>query len=496
MALPASLPVFYADFPPEYLTVFAQRAGVSLTEEGKPLLKLYRNKAFPAEGYRLRVTNEHGIQLEAATEQGLCWALVTLCAITKDGRVPLCDISDAPNFVYRGIMLDCARHFFPVETVKEFIELISLAKINVLHWGLTNDQGWRIESKLFPALHEQSPDYYTQDEIRDIVEFARLRGVEVIPEVNMPGHSTAILAAYPALGCRELPVKLSEGWGIHAVILCAGKESVFELLLPLLTEIAALFPSERFHLGGDEAPKVEWDNCPYCCARMEAEGLATTEDLQGWFTRRVAEHMRGLGKQVICWNESLLSDYLPNHVDDLTIQYWAEMHQYGPTKHFWESGGTVIFSEMLQTYLDQMHGLVPLKAVYNYTPGLPYYFPKTELPALGMEACVWTEYIETPEKLGLMTFPRAYALAEAAWTKPGRKNYADFLRRLAVFLARNPGIGYTAIEDADPRGFERYRQRVAFLQMQAKSPKPEHNAWLGGRPTPGYLARWLGYYLK
>jgi len=497
IALPNPLPVSYANFAPEYLSVFAQRAGISLTEEGRPLLRLYQNDAFPFEAYRLRVTKELGIQVEASTEQGLCWALATLYALIEGNTLPCCDITDKPQYAHRGIMLDCARHFFPVETVKAFIESLSLVKINVLHWGLTNDQGWRIESKLFPKLHEQcAAEYYRQEEIKSIVEFARVRGVEIIPEVNVPGHSTAILSVYPELSCRELPLKLSQGWGIHSIILCAGKEAVFELLFPLLEEAAALFPSERFHLGGDEAPKAEWENCGYCRQRMASEGLENAEGLQGWFTARLARHMRGLGKKIICWNESLLSDHLPGEIDDLSIQYWAEMHRRGPAQRYWESGGSVIFSEMLKTYLDQVHGLVPLKAVYNYAPGLPFYTPKAVLPALGLEACVWTEYIETPEKLGLMTFPRAYALAEAAWTQPARRDYENFRSRLAAFLARNPGIGYTAIEDADPRGLERYRQRYGFLHMQAHAPKPEYNAWLGGSPEPAYMARWLGYYFK
>ncbi|MCL2299166.1 MAG: family 20 glycosylhydrolase, partial [Firmicutes bacterium] len=281
LPLPRELCAERGGFAIEPLEVFARRAGVALTEEGPPLLKLYRNKDFPAEAYRLRITRANGIQIEAAAEQGLCWALVTLYTLIDGGQAPCCDITDRPQHGYRGILLDCVRHFFPVETVKAFIEAISLAKINTLHWHLTNDQGWRIESKLFPQLHENNaPEYYTQDEIRDIVAFAAARGVEVMPEVDLPGHTTSILSVWPELGCAGKKVRLGDAPGIYSVILCAGKEAVFDLLLPLLEEVAALFPSPLFHLGGDEAPKGEWLACPDCRRRMEEENLLTAEELQ------------------------------------------------------------------------------------------------------------------------------------------------------------------------------------------------------------------------
>ncbi|MCL2123481.1 MAG: beta-N-acetylhexosaminidase, partial [Desulfovibrionaceae bacterium] len=436
----------------EYLAVFAQRSGIEISDEGAGLLRFYRNTAFPEEGYRLRVTKERGIQIEAATERGVCWALATLCALIENQAIACCDIMDAPACRRRGILLDSARHFFPVEVVKDFIEALSLAKINALHWHLTDDQGWRVESKLFPKLHAQcAPAYYTQDDLRDVIEFARARGVEIIPEIDLPGHVTSILAAYPELSCSGRELQVEPAWGIYATILCAGKEEVFDLLLPLLEEIAGIFPSPQFHLGGDEAPKTAWRNCPLCQKRMEEENLASEEELQGWFTARAADHLRGLGKQPICWNESLLAECLPGLAPDLTIQYWAEMHKEGPTRRFQENGGAVIFSDMMHAYLDQPHGLVPLKTVYQYAP---------EGPAIGMEACVWTEFIETPEQLARMAFPRAYALAEAAWTQPRRKDYNDFRCRLALWLERFPGPGYTFPAVADPALAARYKERV------------------------------------
>ncbi|MCL1953088.1 MAG: family 20 glycosylhydrolase, partial [Oscillospiraceae bacterium] len=180
---------------------------------------------------------------------------------------------------------------------------------------------------------------------------------------------------------------------------------------------------------------------------------------------------------------------------DLIAQYWAEMHTEGPARRFWEAGGEMIFSDYLRVYLDQPHGSNPLKTVYGYAPGLPFYTPKQPLPALGLEACVWTEYIPTPEQLARMAFPRAYALAEAAWTAPARKDYADFRRRLDAFLARFPGMGFTPPALCDPQGLARYRERARFMKMQATAPRPENNGGAGGPIAPSYLLRWLKFFL-
>ena len=496
IALPPAMGIDPGGFSPELFAVYAQRAGVALSAEAPALLRACRSGGLPPEAYRLRVTQEGGIAVEAADERGLCWALVTLAALTENNNVPCCDIEDAPRFAYRGFMMDCARHFFPVDTVKAMIELMSMVKINAFHWHLTDDQGWRIESKRFPALHGQNPaEYYSQDELRGVVEFARLRGVEIIPEIDLPGHATAILAAYPQLSCSEQRVRVDSTPGIRRVILCPGKEEVFELLFPLLEEIAGLFPSRYIHLGGDEAPKGEWKACPHCRRRMEEEGLANFEELQGWFTARLAQRLRPLGKQVICWNESLLSERLPGDVKDITIQYWAEVSKVGPARRFWENGGSVIFSDQFCAYLDLAYGTVTLKKAYRYGPGMLGFRGKG-LPALGLETCLWSEFVSTQRQLATQAFPRAYAIAEAAWTQPERKGYADFRRRLDGWLARYPGIGSYPPGRADPNLLERYRGRIAFLRKQSKALDKENqnNAGLGGKLHWRYLLRWLRNY--
>ena len=502
LALPAVLRVAAPDFSEEFFRIYAERAGVEIVinEPGTsspydpPLLAVSLDEDLPPEAYRLRVAGE-GIQIEAADDRGLCWALVTLAALTEDGGLPFCEIEDAPRFAYRGFLLDSVRHFFPVETVKSLIEMTSMVKINAFHWHLTDDQGWRIESKRFPALHEQcAPEYYTQDEIREVIEFARLRGVEVIPEVDVPGHATAILAAYPKLGCAEKPVALAKNAGIRSVILCAGKDSVFDTLDPLLEEIAALFPSPRFHLGGDEAPKDEWKKCSHCARRVEEEGLRDLEDLQGWFTARLARPLIDGGKQIICWNESLRSPRLLEEVPDLIGEFWAELHELGATKRFWEQGGDMIFAGEFAAHLDLPHGAVPLKKSYNYGPGV-LGFKGKGLPALGLEACVWTEYIATQERLAALAFPRTYAIAESAWTQPEHKDYKSFLARLDVWLARFPGIGYTPPKKADPGFIAGWKEKIAFFRSFSEfldTNSQEDKAGTGGRLHWRYML-WVAW---
>lgn len=486
LALPDPLPVSLGGFAPDCLLAFAQRAGLQVAAGGcSPLLRCVRNAAFPEEAYRLRVTQK-AVEVEASTERGVIWALTSLFMLLEEGKsAPCCDAFDAPAMGYRGIMMDTCRHFFPVETLKELIEEAALAKLNVLHWGLSNDQGWRVESFRFPGLHEQcAPDYYTQAQVREIVEYARLRGVEVVPEINMPGHSTAMLAAFPELGCRGVALEIGTQPGIYSTILCAGRESTYEFLLPLLEEIAALFPSPRFHIGGDEVPKKEWKTCPHCQKRMEELGLTDWEDLQGWFTCRVNEHLKSLGKEVFCWNETLLSAAAPQ---DITVQYWAEMHKLGDTRRFYDAGGRLVYSDYLHLYLDQPHSFIPLKRVYHTTPET-FEGPNT----LGMECCVWTEFIETKERLWEQAFPRAIALAEAAWTRPAKKDYGDFLYRLGMWNVLRGGQFSLAPKRVDPPFGPAWKERVTWLRFLKN--EPFNMEGVGGM-HPRFLAKWIRYYL-
>ena len=224
------------------------------------------------------------------------------------------------KYNYRSLHLDCARHFFPIATVKKVIEGISFGNMNVLHWHLSDDHGWRIESKKFPRLHGCSREYYTQEEIKEVVSFAKERGVEIVPEIDMPGHSLALLAAFPEYSCKGESVEMAKARGVYKTILCAGKEDTYAFVEEVLEEIIPLFDSQYFHIGGDEAPKDEWKECPHCNAKMKALGLTNYEDLQGHFTKQVCEILRKHGKTPICWNDALLANNIP---EDVTVQYWT-----------------------------------------------------------------------------------------------------------------------------------------------------------------------------
>lgn len=420
----------------------------------------------PEEGYLLHISLD-GIVVRASSESGVIRALTTAAELYEDGSFPCCHIEDAPKYAHRALHLDCARHYFPVNEVKRIIEEISLAKMNVLHWHLTDDQGWRIESKKYPALHQNSGQWYTHDEIRDIVEFARLRGIEVVPEIDMPGHMTAVLSVYPELSCTGEKVKLVRSGGVYPVILCAGKEEVFTFIEDILDEVIPLFPSKRFHIGGDEAPKSRWKKCPHCAAKMKELGLTGFEDLQGYFTARVNDVLKKHGKQAVCWHEILKAKNAP---DGIQIQHWTPRCAK-QTKAFADAGkGKWIYSTTMGTYLDYPHSISPLKKVYTVEPRFDKKSYAGDRNLLGLECCIWTERVPDRERLETRTFPRAQALAEVAWSGAG--DYEDFRRRLAKMIrgTLHQDIHYTPEDWWDPKGFAAFKEGFDyFIRMSRES---------------------------
>lgn len=317
--LPETVTVSLGDFAPWCLEAFAARLDghVETAENGFITLK---KADIAKEGYKLTVTKD-GITVEAADESGAVWALTTVTELTAEGEaLPIVTIEDAPHYGHRGLSLDCSRHFFTADEVKKVIDQMTRVKLNVLHWHLVDDQGWRIECKTLPLLHETTGTYYTQEEIRSVIEYARVRGMEIIPEIDMPGHTRSMIAAYPHLSCFGEKTELCQFGGIFEKILCPGKDETFEFIEKLLTEVCALFPDDRFHIGGDEAPKTEWKKCPHCKARMEALGLTDYEDLQGYFTKRVVAILKKHGKRAVCWNDVLESKDVGT---ENIIQYWT-----------------------------------------------------------------------------------------------------------------------------------------------------------------------------
>ena len=457
--LPGELRVDMGNFAPWCVAVFCQRLGLA-REAGTPWLVLHRDENISKEGYLLKVTDQ-GIEIGASTEQGVIWALTTLYLRTEPDRtVGCCELQDAPRYGHRGQSLDCVRHFFPVEEVMRILEQMSLVKMNVLHFHLTDDQGWRIESLKYPQLHRVNAQYYTQEQLRQLVEYARVRGIEILPEIDLPGHTTAILAAYPHLGCSGEKPKLAASGGIYTTILCAGKEAVYQFLEQLLEEIFSIFPGKRFHIGGDEAPKQQWRACPHCIATLEDLGLADFEQLQEHFTRQVADILRKHGKIPVCWNE-VLNGY-PD-AEDMQIQYWT-MDAPEKMDAYAKKGGKYIYSYMCELYLDYPYSMTNVRKLYKMRPHIWNRRCEKDAGLLGIESTVWTEHIAEPRDLEEHLFPRMYVVAEKAWSG-GHLPYRAFITTLRQLcrLAEGKRVYSMAENWWNPKGTQRRAEALDFF---------------------------------
>lgn len=455
-------PVLCADlggFEPWCLDAFCQRMGL-VQEEGNPWLILRKDSALAQEGYLLDVTG-HGIEIVAGTEQGVIWALTTVyLRCEKDRSIACCKISDAPRYPHRGQSLDCVRHFFPVDEVKRILEQMSRVKMNVLHFHLSDDQGWRIESLKYPQLHRVNSEYFTQKQLRELVEYAKVRGIEIIPEIDLPGHTTAILNAFPHLGCTGEQPELATAGGIYTTILCAGKDTEYQFLENLLEEICSIFPSERFHIGGDEAPKHQWMACTDCNNTMKKMGYENYEQLQAYFTRRVMEILKKLGKTPICWNETLTG--YPE-AEELQIQYWTMV---APEKMdaYAKRGGKFIYSYMCELYLDYPYSMTSVRRLYKLRPHIWNRSCGNDTGLLGIESTLWAEHISDCRNLEEHLFPRLYIVAEKAWAD-GHLPYRRFvavLRQLCK-LAQQDGICTMAESWWNPRGKRRREEALDFF---------------------------------
>ncbi len=418
-----------------------------------------------AEGYRITITSK-GVEIAGKTPAGVFYGIQTLrkslpVSPSETIALPAAQIESSPRFGYRGMHLDCVRHFFSVSTVKHYIDMLALHGMNRLHWHLTDDQGWRVEIKKYPRLTEvgawrngtvlghNSPvydgirygGYYTQEEIRDIVKYAADRYITIIPEIDMPGHMVAALTAYPELGCTGGPYEVWGKWGVADDILCVGKDHTIQFVKDVLDEVMQLFPSEYIHLGGDESPRVRWEQCPLCQQRIHdagivAEGKQNAEALlQGWFTTQIQEYLRAHGKRIIGWDELLGCD-----VDTTaTIMSWRGAD---PGAQGAQLGHDVVMTPVDPLYFDYYQtsstwnepsafgGCNTLKKVYNFEP------VAADLPAdkrhhiIGVQANVWTEYITCEPQVDYHVLPRMAALAEVQWVNPNVKDYQDFKARL------------------------------------------------------------------
>ncbi len=424
-----------------------------------------------AEAYELEVTRK-GIELEAPGRAGVFYGLETLQelipgmrAATHDAldpwSVPAVEIEDAPRFPYRGMHLDVGRHFFPVSFIKRYIDLLATYKMNAFHWHLTEDQGWRLEIRGFPRLTEVGScrsetmveknfdpyvgdgtpycGFYTQEEAREIVAYARERFITVIPEIEMPGHSVAALAAYPELACTPGPFQVYTRWGVTQDIYCP-KEETFAFLEDVLGEVMDIFPSPYIHIGGDEAPKGRWEESEFAQEVIQQEGLADEEELQSWFIRRIERFLNGRGRRIIGWDEILEGGLAP----DATVMSWRGMA--GGTDAA-RQGHDVIMTPNSNLYLDYYQGdtiqeplaiggYSPLEAVYAFEPIPPDLSPSEATHVLGAQGNVWTEYISTPDHVEYMVIPRMLALSEVVWTPRDRRSWTTFVGRLPAHLSR------------------------------------------------------------
>jgi hexosaminidase len=415
------------------------------------------------EGYQLLVGPQR-IVAKSTDAQGVFYALQSIYQLlpayeSTSITIPAMKITDKPRFGWRGMMLDVGRHFYPVDFVKKFIDYLAMYKMNSFHWHLTEDQGWRIEIKKYPKLtqvgawrnetmvgkyargpagpqfdHLRYGGFYTQDQVREIVAYAKARYINVIPEIEMPGHALAALTAYPELSCTGGPFEVGQKWGVFDDVFCAGNEHTFKFLEDVLSEVVTLFPSKIIHIGGDECPKTRWKTCPKCQERMRVEGLKNENELESYFIKRIEKFLLTKNRNIIGWDEILEGGLAPN----ASVMSWRGISggiAAAKQKHnVVMSPGSSMYFDHYQgnpnSEPDAIGGFLSLENVYAYEP-IP-----TELTAdegkyiKGVQANLWTEYITNEQKVEYMTMPRLAALSEVAWTQPGLKNWEDFKERM------------------------------------------------------------------
>lgn len=421
------------------------------------------DKSMKEEAYRLE--SAPGSVRISGGEAGLFYGLQTLLQLIpmEEGallQLPGVVIEDDPRFGYRGAMLDVGRYFFRPDEVKRFIDLMAHYKLNVFHWHLTEDAGWRVEIKKYPLLTERGAwrrgtqssrshdsfdrlphgGYYTQSQIRDIVSYAQQRHITIIPEIDMPGHMLAALTAYPELSCTGGAFKVLEHWGIQEDVMCAGNEDTYHFIEGVMDELLDLFPSEIIHIGGDEAPKQRWENCPKCQERIRTEGLSDEHALQSYFVKRVGAYLQRKGRRMIGWDEIMEGGLAENAM----VMSWrgekGGIEAAGMGHEVVMAPNNFMYLDYYQGHPDQepfnIGGNLPLERVYNYEPLSDKIAPSNRHFVVGVQGNLWMEFIHTFNKLEYMAFPRLLAVAETGWSKRERKEYGDFSTRLAHDLNR------------------------------------------------------------
>ncbi len=430
-----------------------------------------------SEGYNL-ISDESGVVITGQSTDGVFYGIQTLLQLLPlEGRplVPALEISDEPRFSWRGMHLDVCRHFFEVDFIKKTLDAMAMHKLNTFHWHLTEDQGWRIEIKKYPKLSEiaawrdetlvghhhgdqesytydgeKHGGFYTHEQIKEVVDHAKMLHITVVPEIEMPGHSEAAIAAYPELSCFNKSDGVAKRWGVYENVYCAGKETTFEFLENVLSEVVELFPSEYIHIGGDECPKTHWKTCPDCQRRMKEEGLSDEHELQSYFIGRIEKYLNSKGKKIIGWDDILEGGLAEN----AAVMSWRG-EAGGITAA--NMGHNVVMTPKYKCYFDYYQSkspeeplaiccYTPIHTVYEYDPMPEKIDPDKRHFILGIQANVWTEYMPTSSHVEYMVFPRLCAMSEVQWTNPENKNYEDFLSRMQTHYKRlsAAGINYRA----------------------------------------------------
>ena len=454
----------------EFLKSFFTQAGLQVVD-GEDIIFI-KDEALSEESYRLVIVSNQ-IKIEAKTDKAAFYAIQSLRQILPPSfeesqidaqiyDIPTLKIVDEPKFSYRGMHLDVGRHFFSVDFIKSYIDALAMLKMNTFHWHLTEDQGWRIEIKKYPKLQEIAAfrsetlvghysdqphqfdgtpygGFYTQEQIKEVVAYALERFVTVIPEIEMPGHSQAALAAYPELGCTGNTVEVATKWGVFEEIYCT-KEATFEFLENVLDEVIELFPSKYIHIGGDEAPKTRWKECPNCQKRIAEEGLKDEHELQNYFISRMEAYLNSKGRQIIGWDEILEGGLAPN----ATVMSWRGTNgavTAAKQKH------NVIMTPTSHCYFDYYQsegdneptaigGFLPLEKVYDFNP-IPEELNAEEAKyVLGAQGNLWTEYMPTEDQVEYMAVPRIFAMSEVLWTGSDKKDFEAFVGRVENFHKR------------------------------------------------------------
>lgn len=481
---------------------------ISVSDKGDITLTLDAALDVNDEGYTLDVTSE-GVTVKAKTPQGLFYGMQSFMQLlpaeiesTEKAsgiawQAPAVSIKDEPRFGYRGVMLDVCRHFIPVEDIKKQIDVLSLFKINRLHWHLTEDQGWRIEIKKYPKLTEvgskridgegtEYKGYYTQEEIKEVVKYAQDRFITIVPELEMPGHELAAIAAYPELSCKGEAITPRIIWGVEDIVMCPGKEDMFVFLENVIKEMVELFPGTYFHVGGDECPKTSWKNCPTCQARIKKEGLkadgkhTAEERLQSYVITRMEGVLAKYGKKIIGWDEILEGGLSP----DATVMSWRG--EEGGIASALQDHDVIMTPGGNGMYLDHYQGDSKIEPVaiggyttlektysYNPTPDTLVAMKKDHF-VKGVQTNIWTEYLYNVDLVEYRMYPRVLALSEIGWTNVDRKNFDDFARRINNAYVRldEHAVNYHIPQPEQPNGSCNFVAFVDSTSLEFKTTRP------------------------